>query len=214
MCKERTKSRSMTSNCLLELMKCQKAEGERFMPSGWFHQTIALIVSGRTQSHIHHAKDVFSQRTPGLRHRDFGHKWYQEYGRLWDFTDPFPEWLKDEIRNICATCGPDAAEERMASDAHDNLDRVWDELDARERRWAEGLFAWLLYHPDLLETWAGVDVLRGRIKRTIDGEDVWEESPETAIEYRKLLRAVSKNQKHRLRDVLEAYGNPDSESSK
>ena len=182
------------------------------MPSGWVHQTMALIVSGRTSWQTHRAKDAFAQKSPGSRHRIVGHAWYQEYGRLWDFSNPFPEWLNDEIKNICDTRGPDAAEERMASDAHDLLDRTWDDLDLNKRRWVEGLFAWLLYHPEFLETWAGVDVMRGRIKRTIDGVEVWEDSPETVIEYRKLRRAVSKNQIHRLRDLLFTYGDPDSSS--
>jgi hypothetical protein len=182
------------------------------MPSGWVHQTMALIVSGRTNSLIHQVKDAFAQKCPGLRHRIVGHEWYQEYGRLWDFSNPFPEWLNAEIRNICDIRGPDAAEDRMASDGHDLLDRVWDGLTGPERRWAEGFFAWLLYHPEFLETWAGVDVLRGRIKRMIDGKDVWEESPETTVEYRNLRRSVSKNQMHRLRDVLNTYGDPLSAS--
>ncbi len=176
------------------------------MPSGWYHQTNDLIAYGRAYPHVHRRKDAFAQKAPGLRHRDVGHEWYQEHGRLWDLSNPFPEWLNDEIRNIGNTRGADAAEERMASDCHDYLDRVWDELTPAERQFREGFFVWLLYHPELLETWAGVDVLRGRIKRTIDGVDVWEDSPETAVEYRKLRRTVSRNHLHRLRPVLDAYG--------
>ena len=75
-----------------------------------------------------------------------------------------------------------------------------------QRRYWEGFFAWLLYRPDLLETWAGVDVARGRILRVIDGEQTWETSPETGYEYRELRRRVSRHQKNRLRDVLAEYG--------
>ena len=94
----------------------------------------------------------------------------------------------------------------MASDAHDQLDRVWDELPREGRQYWEGVFVWLLYHPDMLESWADVDVKHGRILRLIDGVHVWEESPETVIEYGTLRRRVSKSHKHRLRDVLMRLG--------
>lgn len=61
------------------------------------------------------------------------------------FANPFPDWLNAEIRNIRNSCGPDAAEKRMASDCHDYLDAVWDDLTSAEKQYAEGFFAWLLY---------------------------------------------------------------------
>jgi hypothetical protein len=147
-----------------------------------------------------------SQKAPGLRHRDVGNGWYQDYGKRWSFSDPFPEWRKEEISKTRESRGPDVAEERMASDAHDHLDRTWDELPQTHRKYWEGFFVWLLYHPDILESWAHVDVVRGRVLRIINGVQAWEESPETAREYRELRRRASRNHKHGLRDVLTRYG--------
>jgi hypothetical protein len=177
------------------------------MAAGFVHETLDLISWGRVYTHIHRCKDEHAQQAPGLRHREVGHVWYHSYGDLWDFDDPFPRSIREEIRSIGERSGPEAAEERMASDGHDFLDRIWDELSEPERRYREGFFVWLLYRPDLLESWVGVDVLRGRISRTIDGGSVWENSPETVDEYRSLHRRVSKNHKHRLRNVLMSYGN-------
>jgi hypothetical protein len=94
----------------------------------------------------------------------------------------------------------------MSSAGHDVLDKVWDELCKERRLYWEGFFAWLIYQPQTLQRWASVDVIRGIIKRTVDGNEVWEDSPETASEYRALRREVSRHQKWRLRDVLARYG--------
>jgi len=176
------------------------------MAAGWVHEALDLIVFGRIYRAVHQTKDAYAQQAPGRRHRDVGHEWYQQYGKLWTCSDPFPRWLRDQISAIRRTKGPDAAEERMVSDAHDFLDRRWDELAPMQRRYWGGFFIWLLYRPDLLETWAGVDVGRGRILRVINGEQVWESSPETVCQYRGLRRRVSRHQKSGLRDMLAEYG--------
>jgi hypothetical protein len=104
------------------------------------------------------------------------------------------------------TCGPDAAEEKMSADSHDLTDKTWDGLSREARLYWEGFFASLICHRDIVERWAEVDVARGRIKRVIDGEEVWEESPETVAEYKNLRREVSRHHKWRLRSVLAQYG--------
>jgi hypothetical protein len=111
----------------------------------------------------------------------------------------------EAVQNIKACFGPDAAEERMSSDAHDFLDRLWDELSIEKRPYREGFFVWLIYQPEILESCAGVDVIRGRIQRTIDGQTLWEDSPETVTEYKCLRREVSRHHKWRLRSVLARY---------
>lgn len=176
------------------------------MPCGWVHETLDLIVFGTTYRAVHQAKDAHSQLLPGIAHRRVGHEWYQAYGAAWTFAHPFPNSANEEISTIRRRRGPDAAEEQMASVAHDNFDRHWDELSALVREFWEGFFVWLLYRPDLLESWAGVDVLRGRILRTINDEQVWEESAAVCAKYRELRRRVSRNYKHRLRSVLVRYG--------
>jgi hypothetical protein len=177
------------------------------MAAGFVHEMLDLISLGRVYRHIHKRKDEHAQRAPGLRHREVGHDWYQSYGKRWNFDVPFPPSLMEEMENVRKWFGPDAAEERMASDGHDLLDRTWDGLSKPERLYWEGFFAWLLYRPDLLESWAGVDVLHGHVCRTIGGKVVWEDSPETVGEYSGLRRRVSKNHKHRLRVVLGRNGN-------
>ncbi|MGA3325783.1 MAG: hypothetical protein ABSF45_15025 [Terriglobia bacterium] len=176
------------------------------MAAGWVHQTIDLVAYGRTYARVHREKDAASQITPGARHRAVGHEWYQGFGRDWDFTEPYPQAAKDLIERIGEIHGPDMAEEHMSSDSHDLIDRTWDGLSREERLGAEGYFASLVYHPDKLERVAGVDVIRGRIERVIDGRVVWEDSIETVAEYKSLRREVSRHQKWRLRDVLARYG--------
>ena len=130
---------------------------------------------------------------------------YQSYGKLWDHVDRLPQWLIKSIQTLKESQGADAAEEKTASYGHDILDRTWDDLRKEERDDREGYFIWLLYHPEILESCAGVDVIRGRIQRTIDGQTLWEDSPETVTEYKCLRREVSRHHKWRLRSVLARY---------
>lgn len=176
------------------------------MAAGWIHQTIDLIAYGRTYAHVHRKKDSASQQIPGIAHRAVGHEWYQHFGRDWDFTQPYPQAARELIQKIGRTCGPDAAEERMSSDSHDLIDRRWDGLSKDERLYWEGFFAWLVYHPEILFHWAEVDVVRGRIRRMVKGNEIWEDAPEIVEEYKRLRREVSRHQKWRLRDVLEHFG--------
>lgn len=175
------------------------------MPPGWIHETIDLIAYGRIYRHVHQKKDAESQRTPGLRHRLEGHEWYLDFQRYWDFTKPFPDWLEKTIRGLKETKGAEIAEERMVSDTHDYFDRVWDDLPKEIRNYWEGFFIWVLYNPQILDTWAHVDVLNGRILRMIEGQKVWEDSPETVSAYKRLHRDVSRHQISRLRDVIDRY---------
>jgi hypothetical protein len=173
---------------------------------GYIHQTIDLITNGRTYAHVHHRKDAAAQTMPGARHRAIGHEWYQRYELEWNHSDPFPQSAREIIQKLNAACGPDVAEERMSSDSHDFIDRIWDELSREHRLHREGFFAWLVFHPELLEQWAAVDVIGGRIKRTVNGDEVWEDCPEVIGEYRVLRREVSRHHKNRLRHVLARFG--------
>ena len=47
---------------------------------------------------------------------------------------------------------------------------------------------WLLFRPDLLRDWAGVDVVAGKIHRVIDGNEVWEDEPVVVSEYQRLCK--------------------------
>jgi len=176
------------------------------MAAGSVHKAIDLIAFGRIYHHVHQKKDEESQRTPGLRHKEVGHGWYLDFQKLWDFCNPFPDWLKETIQGMKETEGAGVAEERMVSDAHDYFDRVWDDLPKADRNYWEGFFVWLLYNPEVLKDRAGVDVLSGRIHRIIEGQEIWEESPETTLEYKRLYRDVSRHKKSFLRDVIAHYG--------
>ena len=176
------------------------------MAAGWVHQTVDLIAYGRTYAHVHRKKDSASQLTPGIAHRAVGHEWYWRFGRDWDFTQPYPMAARDAVDEMRATSGPDIAEERMSSDSHDFIDRTWDGLSRGERLYREGFFAWLVYHPETLLHWAEVDVVRGRIGRIVNGNQIWEDAPEIVGEYKRLRREVSRHQKGRLRHVLASFG--------
>lgn len=176
------------------------------MPAGWIHQTIDLIAYGRTYAHVHRKKDAAAQIIPGMRHRAVGHDWYQSFGIAWDFSEPYPQASRQVIERLKESRGPDVAEERMSSVSHGMIDRCWDDLPREERLYWEGLFAWLVCNPDVLKTWAGVDVIRGRIKRVINGSVIWEASPETVGEHKNLRREVSRHHKMRLRSVLARFG--------
>jgi len=163
------------------------------MASGFIHDVHSLVVYGRSYSAIHRRKDAASARTPGLRHRRVRHGWYRAYGRHWDFDEPFPASISSRVGRILDRAGATKAEEYQASLSHDFLDKTWDFADqarrerTRTRNYWGGFFVWLILNPDLLESWAGVDVQHGRIHRVIAGNDVWEEAPEVTAEYGRLL---------------------------
>jgi hypothetical protein len=175
------------------------------MPPGWVHETIDLIAYGRIYRPVHQNKDAESQRIPGLCHRQVNHEYYQKYLKDWDFNTPFPDNRKNLVQSLNETKGPVAAEELMASDGHDYFDKLWDQFTKIKRDYSEGFFAWLLYNPQVLECWADVDVIEGRIGYTIDGQKVWEKSPETITDYKRLHRDVSRHHIGRLRKVIDRY---------
>lgn len=183
------------------------------MPAGWVHQVHSLIEFGLPYATVHSRKDWFSRRSPGLCHRQVGHRKYQSFGKSWSFDRPFSN--RDEIRvdRIAQWKGPIIAEEFMVSVSHDLDDRVWDfdgtardERAFRRKRW-EGFCAWLILNPAVLKAWAQVDVLAGRIHRVIDGVEVWKHDPELIPAYAVLLRRVRfvLSRDRMLREVVAAY---------
>lgn len=161
------------------------------MPNGWIHATIDLIAYGRPYFEIHKYKDEPS-KVLGKDHRTIRHEWYQLYGIDWELDDPFPDFLKDMISDIRKGCGGGVAEEQMAYWDHDYIDKSWDEISISQKKYLEGLFAWILLHPDFLIKWAGVDVVTGRIKRFVDGRNVWENCSDLKNEYHRLRCYVEK----------------------
>jgi len=98
------------------------------------------------------------------------------------------------LDRVRSTLGPEKADEYIASLAHEELDAIWDyrELAPEERRFVrkywESFHVWLVLNPALLRTWAGVDVIAGRIHRVIDGVEHWEEDAEVKADYARLIR--------------------------
>lgn len=177
------------------------------MPDGWVHAVIDLIAYGRPYFDLHKEKDKASQIL-GSNHRIVDHDWYQAYGRYWDFRDPFPSWLKESIRILSNEKGPEEAEAQMARVDHDYIDKTWDTLSFQEKKYREGFFVWILFHPRILKEWAGVNVLDGRIKRLIHTDEIWEYCPELKSEYKRLckyVKAVVENDQV-LKNVIKRYG--------
>jgi len=173
------------------------------MQNAWIHAVIDLIAYGRPYFDLHKGKDK-PYELLGPNHRIINHDWYQAYGRLWNFHEPFPSWIKDILGDERAG----KAEEQMAWIDHDYIDRTWDTLLDLEKKYWEGFFIWILLSPKILKEWAGVDVINGKIQRIIKNHEVWESCPGLKSEYKRLynyIKAVIKNDKI-LQNMFERYG--------
>jgi len=177
------------------------------MPSGWVHGVIDLIAYGRHYLDLHKEKDR-AYEILGSNHRIVNHEWYQVCWRFWDFHNPFPSWLKESIRILANEEGAEKAEEQMAWVDHDYIDRIWDNLSSQEKKYREGFFSWIVFNPEVLKEWAGVDVLYGRIQSLIDRREIWEYCPELKFEYKTLYKYVKavKEKDEVLQKVIERYG--------
>ncbi len=176
------------------------------MPSAWIHAVIDLIAYGEPYFDLHKEKDK-SYKTLRWNHRKIKHEWYQSFGEKWTFDDPFPNYLRDLISRTKEILGPNRTEELMADVDHDYIDRIWDDLSNSERMYWEGFFAWILFMPKILKKWAGVDALKGRNRTFINGNEVWESTPELRFKYKRLInyvKIVKKNNKD-LKNILKRF---------
>jgi hypothetical protein len=184
------------------------------MASRLVHAVHSLIAFGHPYEYVHAKKDRFSQRRPGSAHRAVRHRVYGRLGPTWDFPDAYTECWSRSIRRIASSKGGGRAEECPISAAHDVDDRVWDfddrskEERARVRKYWEGLCAWLVLNPEVLKTWAGVDIVEGRIHRVMDGVEVWDREPSLPAAYASLRRHVEYLLRvdRKLRDAVIAGG--------
>jgi hypothetical protein len=153
------------------------------MASKFVHDVLSLIIFGLPYDDVHARKDSFSQLAPGIIHRKVRHRKYQAYQKTWNMEAPFSHEENRSIRRVLACKGADIAEKYMASLSHDVQDRVWDypEISAVERAavrlYWEAFCVWLVLNPDLLKSWAGVDVISGQVCRTVDGISIWQQEP-------------------------------------
>lgn len=165
------------------------------MPQGWVHAIIDLICYGRSNFDLHKHKDE-PHKWLSWEHRRLRHKYYQLFKKRWSFEDPFPLWLK-EITRVAGNSNK--AEKLQSYVSHDYLDRIWDVSSKAKRTWIENFCMYLIRSPRLLRDWAGVDVKKGKIKRLIDGQEIWEDCPELTIQWENLKRyvkAVERNRNH------------------
>lgn len=163
------------------------------MADGWVHATADLVVFGKTYFHRHKKKDA-PWKELGWRHRVVNHEYYNLFGKLWDFQNPFPS---DEKETIASIRDPNEAEQTQSWNSHDYLDRLWDGWSDRQRRRFERFCMYLVRRPKTLRDWAGVDVKNGKIKRLIGGQEVWEDCPELTIEWKNLKRYVKAVKRNR-----------------
>jgi hypothetical protein len=160
------------------------------------HAVNSLIAFGYPYEHIHARKDRYSQRRPGTAHRTVRHPRYRRLGYTWDMSDVYTEALNQATRRIARWKGPHRAEEWQVSVAHDVDDRVWDfdnrprDERVQTRQYWETFCVWLVLNPSVLKTWAGVDVLEGKIHRVVDCVEVWEDEPTLPAAYQELRRKV------------------------
>jgi len=165
------------------------------MPQRWIHECFDLVVFGKSYPEIHHRKDA-SWKKLGVHHREMNHEWYNLFGDEWDFENMYPPTLKAFFEAMQRKHGKEA-EERQVWVAHDMLDKVWDGLDLEERKKWATVFKRILLDPLFLREWAGVDVVRGKIKRRLDEQDglsklveYWEDDPQLKPTYCRLKKYV------------------------
>jgi hypothetical protein len=183
------------------------------MASKFVHDVLSLIIFGLPYDDVHARKDSFSQLAPGIIHRKVRHRKYQAYQKTWNMEAPFSHEENRSIRRVLAWKGADIAEKYMASLSHDVQDRVWDypEISAVERAavrlYWEAFCVWLVLNPDLLKSWAGVDVISGQVCRTVDGISIWQQEPTLIGAYAVLFNRANflLRRKTGLRETLQRY---------
>lgn len=158
------------------------------MAAGWVHATIDLIAFGRSYFDLHQYKD-HPWRAFGNKHREFYHEWYNEFGKSWNFDDPFPMIIH---MRTAAIGNPDEAEKFQSMISHDCIDKVWDTLDNNRKIEVERYFKNLLQNPEELNRICEIDIFHGFIYRVIDGKKVIEYCLQLAKEYWRLRNYVSK----------------------
>jgi hypothetical protein len=183
------------------------------MASKFVHDVLSLIIFGLPYDEVHARKDSFSQLAPGIIHRKVRHRKYQAYQKTWNMETPFSHEENRSIKRVLAWKGADIAEKYMAFLSHDVQDRVWDypEISADERAavrlYWEAFCVWLVLNPDLLKSWAGVDVISGQVCRTVDGISIWQQEPTLIGAYAVLFNRANflLRRKTGLRETLQRY---------
>ncbi len=158
------------------------------MAVGWVHATMDLMAFGRSYFDLHKYKD-HPWIELGYKHRRVNHNWYNEFGKSWNFDEPFP--LVVHMRTN-AIAGPGKAEQFQSWTSHDYLDRIWDTLNSEQRNSFKQACKWFLENPEHLNRVYEIDVFKGLIYRVVDGKEVVENCPELIEEYNRLRAYVAR----------------------
>lgn len=160
------------------------------MAAGWVHATMDLMAFGRSYFDLHKYKD-YPWKELSFKHRKVHHDWYNEFGKSWNFEEPFPSVIQTITDSII---DDDEAEKFQSWVSHDYLDRIWDTLNKNQRRNVEIQCKYFLENPEELNRVYQIDVIQGLIYRVINGEDVIENCPQLIEEYKRLRKYVAKVQ--------------------
>ena len=158
------------------------------MAKGWVHATFDLMAFGRSYFSLHQYKD-HPWENLGTKHRELYHEWYNEFGKNWDFKNPFP--LVIHLRTATIE-DSDEAEKFQSMVSHDYLDKIWDTLNDKQRMTIEQRLKWFIENPKELNHVYEIDVFCGLIHRVIDGKEVVEPCPQLIQEYKRLRNYVAK----------------------
>lgn len=163
------------------------------MASAWVHAVLCLIAFGRPYFDLNKDIDAWQEQL-GPEHRMMGHDYYRAFGKLWSMEDPFPERVRDFVSKLAQRRGGEETEKEVVRLAHSYFDRVWNEFSEEERIRFQRDFASIALDPELLRRWAGVDMLQGKIHRSLeDGTETWDDAPDLVYEYQRLaayIRAI------------------------
>jgi hypothetical protein len=162
------------------------------MPETYVHAIESFLAFGRSYFSKHQEKDA-PYEALGREHRSINHEWYQLFGASWDFEHPIPDWIARVTEQLGNDFGDEEAETYQAVYlAHDFTDRLHDRDSPADRRLSIPAHIFVILHPEILESKFGVDVIEGRIHRLIDGQEIWESSPETIRDYERLRSYVDR----------------------
>lgn len=160
------------------------------MPRRWMHETLDLIVFGRSYWRLHKWKDS-PWETLGGAHRRERHDYYNRHGLDWTHEDTFPESVLSQNDRKLREGGPDDAEMFQADLARDVLDRCWDNLNRTERKAWVAAFRRIILDPHFLRRSARVDVLESTIEATdCDGQRSWDYDPDVKCNWLRLTAFV------------------------
>lgn len=159
------------------------------VPSGAVHDALDLIIHGHCDEDLHRWKDEPAQRL-GRYHRILRHAHYNKFPAEWSLRDPFPPCIQWDTFKLAKEHGRDYEWAQMYQ-THDYFDRLWDMMSRKRRLTFIKILIGVLHHPDILKSWAGVDVIEGTVQVTeYNGTVHWVSEPTLHRSWRQILAYV------------------------